>query len=211
MNKFSTQEFLEMKEIKEGIIILKNNALRAVMIVSSLNFALKSQDEQESIIYQFQEFLNSLDFSCQILVQSRKLNITGYLEKLEELEGKQTNELLKIQTGEYRKFIEELIKGGSIMSKNFYIVVPYSILEAQGINTAKKLKKITIPSLTQEDFRRCKNQLWQRLEFLGLGLRRCGLTAVPLTSPELVELFWSLFHPQEAETGYYPEMPPEIK
>ena len=211
MNKFSTQEFLEMKEIKEGIIILKDNALRAVMIVSSLNFALKSQDEQESIIYQFQEFLNSLDFSCQILVQSRKLNITGYLEKLEELEGKQTNELLKIQTGEYRKFIEELIKGGSIMSKNFYIVVPYSILEAQGINTAKKLKKITIPSLTQEDFRRCKNQLWQRLEFLGLGLRRCGLTAVPLTSPELVELFWSLFHPQEAETGYYPEMPPEIK
>jgi len=211
MNKFSTQEFLEMKEIKEGIIILKDNALRAVMIVSSLNFALKSQEEQESIIYQFQEFLNSLDFSCQILVQSRKLNITGYLEKLEELEGKQTNELLKIQTGEYRKFIEELIKGGSIMSKNFYIVVPYSILEAQGINTAKKLKKITIPSLTQEDFRRCKNQLWQRLEFLGLGLRRCGLTAVPLTSPELVELFWSLFHPQEAETGYYPEMPPEIK
>ncbi len=211
MNKFSTQEFLEMKEIKEGIIILKDNALRAVMIVSSLNFALKSQEEQESIIYQFQEFLNSLDFSCQILVQSRKLNITGYLEKLEELEGKQKNELLKIQTGEYRKFIEELIKGGSIMSKNFYIVVPYSILEAQGINTAKKLKKITIPSLTQEDFRRCKNQLWQRLEFLGLGLRRCGLTAVPLTSPELVELFWSLFHPQEAETGYYPEMPPEIK
>ncbi len=211
MNKFSTQEFLEMKEIKEGIIILKDNTLKAVMIVSSLNFALKSQEEQESIIYQFQEFLNSLDFSCQILVQSRKLNITGYLEKLEDLEKKQTNELLKIQTGEYRKFIEELIKGGSIMSKNFYVVVPYSILETKGINAAKKLKKMTIPSLTEEDFRRCKNQLWQRLEFLGLGLRRCGLTAVPLTSPELVELFWSLFHPQEAETGYYPEMPPEIK
>ncbi len=211
MNKFSTQEFLEMKEIKEGIIILKDNTLKAVMIVSSLNFALKSQEEQESIIYQFQEFLNSLDFSCQILVQSRKLNITGYLEKLEDMEKKQTNELLKVQTGEYRKFIEELIKGGSIMSKNFYVVVPYSILETKGINAAKKLKKMTIPSLTEEDFRRCKNQLWQRLEFLGLGLRRCGLTAVPLTSPELVELFWSLFHPQEAETGYYPEMPPEIK
>ncbi len=211
MHKFSTQEFLEIKEIKEGIIILKDNTLKAVMIASSLNFALKSQEEQESIIYQFQEFLNSLDFSCQILVQSRKLNITGYLEKLEDLEKKQMNELLKVQTGEYRKFIEELIKGGSIMSKNFYIVVPYSILETKGISTAKKLKKTTIPSLTQEEFQRCKNQLWQRLEFLGLGLRRCGLTTVPLATPELIELFWSLFHPQEAETGYYPEMPPDIK
>jgi len=130
-----------MKEIKEGIIILKNNTLKAVMMVSSLNFALKSQEEQESIIYQFQEFLNSLDFSCQILVQSRKLNITGYLEKLKDLEKKQTNELLKVQTGEYRKFIEELIGGGSIMSKNFYVIVPYSILETKGITTAKKNKE----------------------------------------------------------------------
>ena len=206
----STQQFLEIKEIKEGVIILKNNALRGVMIVSSLNFALKSSEEQEAIIYQFQNFLNSLDFPCQILVHSRRLNITGYLDGLEELEKKQKNDLLKVQTAEYQKFVEDLVKGGIIMTKNFYIIVPYSVWETKEVTTVKKLKKVAVPSLTKEEFQRSKNQLWQRMEFLGLGLRRCGLTAIPLTTPELIELFWSLYHPQQAEIGYFPEIPPEI-
>jgi len=206
----TTQQFLEIKDVKEGVIILKNNALRGILMVSSLNFALKSAEEQDATIYQFQQFLNALDFSCQILVQSRKLNITGYLDKLEELEKKQKSDLLKVQTAEYRKFIEGLTKEGTIMTKNFYIIVPYSILETEGVATAKKLKKVAIPFLTEEEFQRCKNQLWQRMEFLGLGLRRCGLTAIPLTTPELIELFWGLYHPQQAEIGYYPEIPPEI-
>ena len=206
----STQQFLEIKEIKEGVIILKNNALRGVMIVSSLNFALKSSEEQEAIIYQFQNFLNSLDFPCQILVHSRRLNITGYLDGLEELEKKQKNDLLKVQTAEYQKFVEDLVKGGIIMTKNFYIIVPYSVWETKEVTTVKKLKKVAVPSLTKEELQRSKNQLWQRMEFLGLGLRRCGLTAIPLTTPELIELFWSLYHPQQAEIGYFPEIPPEI-
>ena len=206
----STQQFLEIKEIKEGVIILKNNALRGVMIVSSLNFALKSSEEQEAIIYQFQNFLNSLDFPCQILVHSRRLNITGYLDGLEELEKKQKNDLLKVQTAEYQKFVEDLVKGGIIMTKNFYIIVPYLVWETKEVTTVKKLKKVVVPSLTKEEFQRSKNQLWQRMEFLGLGLRRCGLTAIPLTTPELIELFWSLYHPQQAEVGYFPEIPPEI-
>ena len=206
----STQQFLEIKEIKEGVIILKNNALRGVMIVSSLNFALKSSEEQEAIIYQFQNFLNSLDFPCQILVHSRRLNITGYLDGLEELEKKQKNDLLKVQTAEYQKFVEDLVKGGIIMTKNFYIIVPYLVWETKEVTTVKKLKKVAVPSLTKEEFQRSKSQLWQRMEFLGLGLRRCGLTAIPLTTPELIELFWSLYHPQQAEIGYFPEIPPEI-
>ena len=206
----STQQFLEIKEIKEGVIILKNNALRGVMIVSSLNFALKSSEEQEAIIYQFQNFLNSLDFPCQILVHSRRLNITGYLDGLEELEKKQKNDLLKVQTAEYQKFVEDLVKGGIIMTKNFYIIVPYLVWETKEVTTVKKLKKVVVPSLTKEEFQRSKSQLWQRMEFLGLGLRRCGLTAIPLTTPELIELFWSLYHPQQAEIGYFPEIPPEI-
>ena len=206
----TTQQFLEIKEIKEGVIILKNNALRGIMMVSSLNFALKSPEEQEAIIYQFQNFLNSLDFPCQILVHSRRLNITGYLDGLEELEKKQKNDLLKVQTAEYQKFVEDLVKGGIIMTKNFYIIVPYLVWETKEVTTVKKLKKVAVPSLTKEEFQRSKNQLWQRMEFLGLGLRRCGLTAIPLTTPELIELFWSLYHPQQAEIGYFPEIPPEI-
>ncbi len=206
----TTQQFLEIKDIKEGVIILKNNALRGVLMVSSLNFALKSTEEQDATIYQFQQFLNSLDFSCQILVQSRKLNITGYLDKLEELEKKKKSDLLRVQTAEYRKFVESLVREGTIMTKNFYIIVPYSILETKGVTTAKKLRKVAVPVLSEEEFQRCRNQLWQRMEFLGLGLRRCGLTVIPLTTPELIELFWSLYHPQQAEIGYYPEIPPEI-
>ena len=131
MPKASTQQFLEISQIKEGVIVLKNHALRGVLMVSSLNFALKSEEEQNAIIYQFQSFLNSLDFSLQIVVQSRKLNITGYLDKIKELEKKQKNELLKVQTTDYRNFIKELIKGGSIMAKSFFIVVPFTLFETK--------------------------------------------------------------------------------
>ncbi len=210
MPKKTTQELLEIDQIREGMILLKNKALRGVLMVSSLNFALKSDDEQNAIIYQFQSFLNSLDFPCQILVQSRRLNITGYIEKLKDLEKSQENELLKIQTTSYREFIESIIKEGVIMTKTFFIVIPFTLLETQGTPPSAFLKKPGVPDLTEDEFQRCKTQLWQRMEFLAMGLRRCGLQAVPLTTLELIELFWGLYHPQEAEVGYYPEIPPEL-
>lgn len=211
MPKKTTQEFLEFEQIREGIIILKNKAFRAVLMVSSLNFALKSEEGQNAILYQFQNFLNSLDFSCQILIHSRRINIIGYLDKLKKIEEKEENELLKIQIAEYRSFIESMMTGGAIMQKVFYVVVPFTLLEAQGAVSEKKRRfPAKIPVLTEEEFQRCKAQLLQRVEFVALGLRRCGLQAVPLTTPELIELFWSFYHPVEAERGYYPEIPPEL-
>jgi hypothetical protein len=210
MPNASTQQFLEIDQIREGVVILKNKALRGVMMVSSLNFALKSDEEQSAIIAQFQEFLNSLDFFCQIIIQSRKLNITGYLDKLKELEGKQPNELLRAQTQSYREFIQTIVSTGTIMSKSFFVIVPFTLVESQGVSPGQLLRSPKIASLTEEEFQRCKQQLWQRMEFVALGLRRCGLQAVPLTTPELIELFWSLHHPQQAEVGYYPEVPPEL-
>ncbi len=217
MPSASTQQFLEVDQIREGVVILRNKALRAVMMVSSLNFALKSEEEQSAIIYQFQSFLNSLDFTCQIIIQSRKLNITGYLDQIKELESKQTNELLKTQTAEYRQFIEDIITGappagkyGEIMSKSFYVVVPFTLLEAKGASPLALLKAPKVSALTEEEFQRCKQQLWQRMEFVALGLRRCGLQAIPLTTSELIELFWGLHHPKQAEIGYFPEVPPEL-
>lgn len=208
----STQDFLEVDQIREGIIILKNKALRGLLMVSSLNFALKSEEEQTAIIYQFQSFLNTLDFPCQILIQSRTLNITGYLDALKEMETKQENELLRIQTGEYYNFIKSLVETGAIMTKIFYIVVPFTMVEVQEAVSSEKsfLKKSKIPTLSEEMFQRCKTQIWQRMEFVALGLRRCGLKAIPLTTPEIIELLWSIHHPTEAEVGYYPEIPPEI-
>jgi len=210
MPNASTQNFLEVAEIREGVLILKTGHIRSVLMVSSANFALKSTEEQEAIVFQFQNFLNSLDFPLQIVVQSRRLNITGYIDSLKNLETNQQNQLLKEQTADYRAFVEQLIKGGSIMAKNFFVVVPFSLAEVVGgiqkdIQQTKKTGK-----LSENQFQRMKNQLWQRLEFTALGLRRAGLQVVPLNSEELIELFWSSHHPKEAEVGYYPEIPPEI-
>lgn len=210
MARSSAQQFLEIEQIREGILVLKNKGLRGILMVSSQNFTLKSEDEQTAIIFQFQGFLNSLDFSCQMIVQSRKLNITGYLEKLKELEQKQDDELLRIQTAEYHNFIKNLVESGSIMTKNFFMVIPYYVGEEFTSETALGGQKPTLPELTEETFQNCKHQLWQRMEFIALGLKRCGLKTIPLTTPEIIELFWAMHHPEEAEIGFYPELPPEI-
>jgi len=202
-----TQSLLPIKQIRDGIIILRDNTLRGILMVSSVNFDLRSSEEQEAIIYQFQNFLNSLDFSCQILVNSRKINITGYLEKLKQIEEKQENELLQNQIREYRNFIAQLVEGGSIMNKAFYLIVPFYLAE-------KKKSAIFqfqgMPQLTEELFQQYKVQLYQRMEFLALGLRRCALWAMPLNTEEIIELLWSYYHPKEAQIGYYPEIPPEL-
>ncbi len=205
-----TQQFLEIKDIKEGILILKDGSLRQVLMISSLNLAVKSQEEQEAIFYQFQNFLNSLDFFCQIVVHSQRLNITGYLDQLEELEKKQPNELLKIQTRNYRKFIDNLVSTGTIMTKSFFLVVPFYFSEVTGVASKGEKGKISKEEMLRLKFNQAKGQLAQRVEFLILGLRRCGLNATPLNTQQLIELFWSLYHPKEAEMGYYPTIPPEI-
>ncbi len=206
MSPKSAQDFIPIKQVRDGIIILRNRELRSVMMVSSINIALKSRDEQEAVIYQFQSFLNSLDFSCQIIVQSRKTNITGYIEKIRKMEENQENELLKQQTAGYREFLEDFINKESIYTKTFFVVVPYANPTFGKSN--RKTKGTT--KKDDDNFQRGKEQLYQRMEFVALGLRRCGLRCAPLTTTEIIELFWSLFHPKSAESGYYPEFPEEL-
>jgi len=212
----SAQSFLQFSQVKEGAIVLRVKALRGILMISSVNFDLKSEDEQTAIIYQFQNFLNSLDFSCQISIQSRRLNITGYFDKLKEIESKQKNELLKIQTAQYRKFIQGLLNEGIIMTKQFFVVVPYVLGENEGGSSKSGLgnifgaAKAQVGAMSDELFQRSRGQLFQRMEFVALGLRRCGLSVVPLTTPEIIELLWAWHHPKEAEVGYYPEIIPEL-
>jgi len=219
MPESATQAFLEIQDIREGILLLKNNSIRGVLMVSSINFALKSDEEQTAIIYAFQSFLNSLDFFCQIVVQSRNINITPYLDGLKDLEERQTNELLRRQTSSYREFIKNMVVGDTVMTKNFYVVVPYTLMEIFGVGAAAKQFSVfgqgnqkgqESKQMKDDEFQRCKTQLWQRMEYLAMGLRRCGLEAIPLTTPELIELFWSIHHPDQAEVGYYPEILPEL-
>jgi len=209
----STQQFLEVDQIKDNIIILKNKGLRGVMMVSSINFALMSEDEQGAVIGNYQNFLNSLDFPLQIVLQSRKLNITSYLDKLKDLESRQSNDLLRTQIVEYRNFINGIVAGGSIMTKSFFLTVPFQPMLVAGLastTTKGKINRTKIAEQTQEQFNQSKSQLLQRMEFVALGLRRCGLKCAPLNSLEIAEFLWSGHHLEESERGYYPEIPPEL-
>jgi hypothetical protein len=211
MTSPAAQELLPFKEIREGVIILESDALRGILMVSSLNFALKSAEEQGAIVSQFQNFLNSLDFSTQILVQSRRVNLTGYLDKLKDLEKNQTDKLLKIQTADYRKFISRLVKQGTIMNKRFFVIAPYTLAELEISAPIKELfQRKEGAKMSEAVFQRARGQLYQRMEFIAIGLRRCSLIAAPLTSSELIELLWSIYHPQSAEVGYYPSIMPEL-
>ena len=194
-----THSFVDIADIKNGVVILKNRALRAVLEVSSINFELKSQDEQKAIIYAFQNFLNSLDFPIQIVVQSRKLDIKQYLSELEELKADQDNELLNIQTTEYIEFIRGLVDMANIMTKNFYISIPFSSFEAKRDTFLQKMKTALKPpkkvKFTEKAFSRYREQLWQRVEHVAGGLSGMSLKVSPLSTEELLELFYKLYNP----------------
>lgn len=198
----TTQDFLPIKEIRDGSVVLKGGGLRMVLVASSLNFSLKSEDEQAAILLQYQSFLNSLDFHLQIFMQSRKLDIRPYISVLEDRFKEQTNELLKIQTKEYIEFIKTFTESTNIMSKTFFIVVPYDppIFAVKGGLLNKflpsgKSKKET----AQDNFDEYRTQLEQRVSVVEQGLSRIGIRVAPLGTEELVELFFKLFNPGETE------------
>ncbi|MBU4141634.1 hypothetical protein KKE99_02055 [Patescibacteria group bacterium] len=208
-NIASFQRYLDIGEIKEGVIVLKDQNLRAVLMVSSINFALKSQEEQDAIIYHFQNFLNSLDFSIQIVISSRRLNIEDYYKTLMIREKEQSNELLKVQIGEYRNFIKELIEMSNIVNKTFYIVVPYSPSEElaqvgksflSGL-TQKGGAKKSASSFRSEDFLKNRNQLMQRVQHIASGLSGVGVKMTTLNTQELIELFYTIYNPEISEHG----------
>src|SRR3984885_3093386 len=135
----STQDFVPISEVRDGIIILKDGALRAILLASSINFALKSEDEQTAFIVQFQNFLNSLDFSVQIFVQSRMLDIRPYIATLEVQFKGQLDDLMRIQIREYIEFIKSFTEAANIMTKNFFVVVPYSSTSVSTAGISKML------------------------------------------------------------------------
>lgn len=201
------QEFIPFREVRDGIIIMKDDSLRAVLMASSLNISLKSQDEQEAIMSQFQNFLNSLEFSLQFYIQSRRLDIRPYLALLEEKEREQVNELMKIQTREYIEFIKNFTETTNIMSKSFFIVVPYS----SNIVTGMEKKKFAVPFLSSsssrsggtqewlENFEESKTQIEQRIAVIESGLTRIGVRVAQLGTEEVIELFYKIFNPGELD------------
>ncbi len=203
VNAKTTQEFVPIKEIRQGIVILKDDSMRAIVMASSLNFALKSSDEQQSIIMQFQNFLNSLDFSVQIFIQSRKLDIRPYIALLENRLKEQVSDLLKIQTREYIEFIRNFTENSNIMTKTFFVVVPYSpaIINKGGVADVFGKKKTAAENAEKRvvEFEEHRSQLEQRVGVVTQGLVRCGIRTVELGTEEIVELFYKIFNPGDTE------------
>lgn len=196
----ATQKYLDVAEVKEDTVILKNGSLRSILAVSSINFELKSSDEQDAIVNQYQNFLNSIDFPLQIIISSRKLNMENYLEFLVEKEKKQPNELLRLQISEYRNFIDQLISTTNIMEKNFYIVVPFSPIENKESGFLTNLGSLFNPRKNiiekRENFETYKNQLFQRVDHITAALSGIGLRIVPLKTQELIELLFDSYNPE---------------
>ncbi|MEK7089019.1 MAG: hypothetical protein AAB913_02730 [Patescibacteria group bacterium] len=200
----ATQEFVPIKEVRDGIVVLKDGGLRAIVLANSVNLSLKSSDEQQATILQFQNFLNTLDFSVQISIQSRRLDIRPYLLLLEDRMKVQNEPLLKLQTKEYIEFIRSFTESVSIMTKNFFVVVPYTHINLKsesGIfgNLFSRKNKEEEEIKNQLDFEEKRSQLEQRVSVIQQGLSRCGIKSAQLGTEEVVEVFFKVFNPGELE------------
>lgn len=209
----AAQNFVPIKEIRDGVVILNDGTLRMLLMASSINLALKSSDEQAAVLMQFQSFLNSLEFSTQIFIESRRLDIRPYIVLLEERLQAEMNDLLRIQIREYISFIKAITQSTNIMSKMFIVVVPYAppksvVATEKGkggglldsiLGSKKPVEK---PILTQDAiaaFEEARSQLEQRAGVVSQGLSRTGVRVVPLGTEECTELYYRLFNPGEVE------------
>jgi len=200
-NQSTSQKFVPLRDVKDNVVILKNGQLNMVLLASSINFALKSIDEQEAILRQFQTFLNTIDFSVKFYIQSRGLNIQPYLDMLAGREEKQDNDLMKIQLREYIQFIKTFTNEVDVMSKSFFIVVPYTPVAANLQNNLKDFKDLLGGKkniyFDDKNFLEHKLQLEQRVSLVEQGLSAIGVRTILLQSEELVELYYHIFNPGE--------------
>jgi hypothetical protein len=199
----TTQQYLDIAEIKEDTVIMRDGTLRAVLLISSINFALKSEDEQNAIIAAYVSFLNNIDFPLQIVIQSRELNVDGYLNGLRERAKEQTNDLLKMQTFEYIQYVNELISMSKIMNKRFYVVVPYNPLTDKQKGFFSRFfdvfKPVTLIRMKEEKFRRRRLEIARRVDNITSGLNSMGLNAVQLDTQSLIELYYNTYNPSTSQ------------
>ncbi len=206
-----TQDFIPIRDVRGGVMILNNGDMRMILMTSSLNFGLKSGEEQGAIIQQFQFFLNSLEFPVQIFIQSKRLDTKPYLKMLEEREKVQLIDAMKIQVHEYIAFIRDFTSHTNIMSKSFFIVVPYAggvtlgakkgggMLSGLFGNKNGKVEKPT--DAENQSFEEAKVQLEQRVAIVEQGLARCDIRTTRLGTEEITELFYKKFNPGELDSA----------
>jgi len=202
----ATQKFVDIDEIKNEVVYMKNGGLRKILLINGINFDLRSEEEQQMILGSFQSFLNRLDFPIEFFIHSRKINIKSYLDKMKQREEDEKNELLKIQIGEYINFIRSFVEENPIITKSFFVVIPYNPI-ATVEETKKGLSKI-MTSFTggnkkegekNESMSKKLQQLNYRVEEVVAGLEQIGLRTNKMSDEELTELFYNLYNPQFIE------------
>lgn len=198
------QSYLNIAEVREDVVVLRDGTMRAVMLVSSINFALKSEDEQTAIVQAYMQFLNSLDFPIQVIIQSRRMNIDEYMNKLKEAEVGQKNELLRNQIVDYRSYVRQLVDLAEIMQKRFYLVVPYDPTYEGKKGFMDRINSVFSPlvtmRLTEERFKTQKTALMLRVNNVIAGLQGMSLNAVMLDTQSLIELYYTVYNPELFET-----------
>ncbi len=199
-----TQRYLDIAEIREDTVVLKDGTLRAVIMVSSINFALKSQEEQQATVQSYMQFLNGLDYPIQVVIQSRKMNVDAYMEALKKREAEISNDLLKAQIRDYRGFVNELVDLGEIMQKRFYVVVPYDPVTDKKRNFWSKLSEAIMPAtivkLNEKKFKERRYEVMQRVSIIQGGLTGMGLQSAVLDTQSLIELYYTVYNPDVFDT-----------
>jgi len=205
-----TKSLIAIKDIKSNTVILNDGSLRQILMVSGINFYLKSEEEQQVILSAYQNFLNSLEFPIQIIIHSRKVNIENYIHLLNEVKAKEKSPLLQNQLEEYIEFIKSFVKENAIMSKSFFVVVPYypvNIIQTTSSLVSKiplfsKEKSTPQKNLNEdESFQQSLTQISQRTSQIIDGLNAIGLDAVLLNDEQLIELFYNFYNPETVEAG----------
>lgn len=208
-NPNSTQNTLEIAEIRDGIVIMNDGSFRSVVMVKSINFDLMSQQEQESVEYSYQGFLNSLYFPIQIFIRSQRVDLQPYIEKLDRIRSEHENMLLAMLMDDYINFIDQLSQQTNIMDKKFYIVVPFfPVTDVQKALTQSKnffsgliglfSKKEHHVTVNELDLEKAKTELRNRIQSVLAGLRQCNIQGLPLDTQELIELYYDTYNPDTA-------------
>lgn len=200
----TTQRYLDIEEIRDDMVILKDGTVRAVILVSSINFALKSRDEQQGVIQAYMQFLNGLDYPLQVVIQSRKMKIEEYIARMRQASRELKNELLRTQMEDYVRFIQELVAGNDIMSKRFYAVIPYDPLTNKKKNFWSRASEVLSPGsrirLSEKQFTERQEELEQRVSQALGSLNSMGLTGVRLDTQSLIELYYNTYNPVIAQS-----------
>lgn len=208
-NPNSTQNTLQIAEIRDGIVIMNDGSFRSVVMVKSINFDLMSPQEQEAVEFSYQGFLNSLYFPIQIFIRSQKIDLQPYIEKLDRVRSEHDNMLLAMMMEDYINYIDQLSQQTNIMDKKFYVVIPYlphveiqkAITQSKNFITGlaalfnSKDKHVVI---NEDDLQKAKTELRNRVQAVLQGLMQCGVQGLPLDTQELIELYYDTYNPDTA-------------